>query len=167
MSPLPPSFPEFSLLSMTPFDMHYPFGQFGSDVLAISPHHLLATPSPLTLWGGGWRESLDAMQTLFNSTQTWCVNSVLVTVVEHSTIWAARKKVKFVTSSQPDLVQGKKKKTDFSHPNGYKSPIYLSFELLLKKASFCLAVWSMKSAVRVMIALEDFKIVGVSFCLIF
>jgi len=43
-----PSSPQFLLLSMTPYGMEHPFGQFGSDVLAlISPSFLWIPSSPL------------------------------------------------------------------------------------------------------------------------
>ena len=45
---LPSSFfPQLYMLSMTSYGMEYPFGQFGSAVLCVSPPNFLGTPSPL------------------------------------------------------------------------------------------------------------------------
>lgn len=74
-------------------------------------------------------------------------------------------------SSQLDPVHRLKKESfHFSRPHGYESLIYLSFKkwegrwkLLLKEASFSLTGWNIKSAVIILIALEDFKVIGASF----
>ena len=51
------------IAEQTSYGMEYPFGQFGSAVLAMSPPKILPTPS-LLVGGQCWRDSLDAMGAL-------------------------------------------------------------------------------------------------------
>jgi len=44
-SPLPPSFPQLSLLNMTAHSTGYPFGQLGSAVPPVSPPNFSCNPS--------------------------------------------------------------------------------------------------------------------------
>ncbi|KAK4806218.1 hypothetical protein QYF61_001141 [Mycteria americana] len=50
------------------YGMEYPFRQFGSAVLAMSPPKILPTPS-LLVRGECWRDSLDAVRALLSSSQ--------------------------------------------------------------------------------------------------
>ena len=46
------------ILGMTSYGMEYPFGQFGSAVLAVSPPNFLCPSSLLTGWAGEAEKSL-------------------------------------------------------------------------------------------------------------
>lgn len=56
LTPLPSSFPSFSLLSIAPYGMEYHFGYLGSALLALCPS--CAPPAPLLLGGGSNGEGL-------------------------------------------------------------------------------------------------------------
>jgi len=51
------------------YGIQYPFGQFVSAVLAISPPKILPILSLLGEEGKRWKDSLDAVQTLLSSSQ--------------------------------------------------------------------------------------------------
>lgn len=55
--------PQFLLLNVMLYGMEYPYGQFTSALLTVSPFSLLPTPS-VTCWG--WGSSTK------NETQPWC-----------------------------------------------------------------------------------------------
>ena len=67
MPPLSFSFLLAFIAEQTSYGMEYPFGQFGSAVLAVSPPKLLPTPS--LLLGGMLERSLGAV------TKPWCVTN--------------------------------------------------------------------------------------------
>ena len=50
-----PAFPLVNIRSMTSCGMQHPFGQFGSAVLAVSPHSFLC-PSPASLLVGQYEK---------------------------------------------------------------------------------------------------------------
>ena len=60
MPPTPPFLLAFIAEQML-YGMEYPFGQFGSAVLDVSPPKILPSPS-LLVRGECWRDSLDAQQ---------------------------------------------------------------------------------------------------------
>ena len=75
-APRPPSFLLAFVAEQTSYGMEYPFGQFGSAVLAVSPPKILPTPS-LLVRGECWRDSLDAVGALLSSSQNTGVLSTL------------------------------------------------------------------------------------------
>lgn len=85
--------------------MEHPLDQFKSAVRAMSPHNLLPPPSPVTGWVSvGRRENLDIVQALFNNSQTTGVLlTVLATNANHSTVWAAMRKVNSIPA-RPNTV---------------------------------------------------------------
>jgi len=59
---------------MTSYGTEYPFGQFGSALLAVSSPNLLPTPSLPAFGvekggGRGWIDNLDAVGALFSGSQ--------------------------------------------------------------------------------------------------
>ena len=59
------------IAELTSYGMEYPFGYFGSAVLAMSPSKILPTPSLMAFGGEGgkWRDSPDAVPALLSSSQ--------------------------------------------------------------------------------------------------
>lgn len=86
---------------------HFPFDQYWSAVLAMSPPSLL--PSPSWAWvlivrkrqcRVGKRKCLDAVQALYNNSENGCViDTNLVTNIKHSTVEASMKKVNSIPVS--------------------------------------------------------------------
>jgi len=78
----PPPFFYCLLLSTLSYGKEYPFGQFGSAVLAMSLPDLLPTPWPVEQ---GWRDSPDAVGALLSTSQIICVLSALFQLQMQST----------------------------------------------------------------------------------
>ena len=74
--PLPPPPPRF-YTEQTSYGMEYPFGQFGSAVLAMSPPKILPTPSLLGGGGNVGETALMLWEHCFNSSQNTGVLSTL------------------------------------------------------------------------------------------
>jgi len=95
MNALPSSFLLAFLLSMTSHSMKYPFGQFGSVLLATSPPSLLPTSSLLAFGRGvGVERALMLWEHCSAVAKTVeCSRDLLATATKHTTIRAAMGKV--------------------------------------------------------------------------
>lgn len=83
----------FFLLAMTSYGMDYPFGQFGSALLAVSPSSPHQAYSPVGM-GWGWREPGCCGSNAEQELKHLCVlNTSLDTATKQSTTWAAEGKV--------------------------------------------------------------------------
>jgi len=87
------------------YGMEYPFDQFGSAVLAMSPPKILATPS--LLGGGGMLEKppWSCVSTAQQQPKHWCVTNALpATDTKHITMRAAIGKINAI-SAKPSTGQ--------------------------------------------------------------